>query len=145
MPSLRPATQDDKKFCRELHWRTMRAYVEATWGWDDVDQQARFEAAFDPARTEIIEVRGEAIGMLVVDRGSDPLRIVSIEIAPGHQRRGIGSTLIDRIVDEADGRPVSLQVLKANPAKALYERLGFTVVAETPTHWQMLCTVFETQ
>lgn len=138
MPSLRPATKDDKDFCRDLHWRTMRAYVEATWGWDEMDQLARFEIAFDSSRVEIIEQDGRAIGMLVVERESDPVRIVSIEIAPEHQRRGIGSALIARIIREAGGRPVWLQVLKANPAKALYERLGFVVVAETPTHWQML-------
>ena len=30
-----------------------------------------------------------------------------------------------------------LQVFKSNPAKYLYERLGFTVYGETETHYQM--------
>jgi ribosomal protein S18 acetylase RimI-like enzyme len=33
---------------------------------------------------------------------------------------------------------VTLQVLKVNPARRLYERLGFRVTGETPTHFLML-------
>jgi hypothetical protein len=33
--------------------------------------------------------------------------------------------------------PVSLRVLKVNPAQRLWRRLGFTVVGETETHWLM--------
>lgn len=138
MPILRPATPDEKEFCRELHWRTMRAYVEAIWGWNEAEQSQRFESAFDPSRTQIIEHDGQAIGMLVVDRAADPVKLMSIEIAPGYQNRGYGSAVIGRIVREAKNQAVWLQVLKVNRAKGLYERLGFVVVGETPTHWQML-------
>lgn len=138
MPTLRPATPDDKEFCRALHWQTMRAYVEATWGWNQAEQSQRFDAAFDPSRTQIIEQDGQAIGMLVVDRATDPVKLMSIEIMPGYQGRGYGSEVIGGIVREAMDRPVWLQVLKVNRAKGLYERLGFVVVGETPTHWQML-------
>ncbi len=34
--------------------------------------------------------------------------------------------------------PVRLQVIKGNPARNLYERLGFTVTGETDTHLLML-------
>lgn len=137
-PSFRQATTHDKSFCRDLHWRTMRAYVEATWGWDDADQAQRFEAGFHPSRTEIIEDRGQPIGMLVVDRASDPVRLLSIELSPEHQNRGLGSAIIRQIIREAGGRSVWLQVLKVNPAKQLYERLGFVTIEQTETHWQML-------
>lgn len=33
--------------------------------------------------------------------------------------------------------PVELQVLKVNPARSLYERLGFAVFDETETHHLM--------
>jgi hypothetical protein len=32
---------------------------------------------------------------------------------------------------------VRLQVLRINPAKALYERLGFEVCCQLERHWQM--------
>ncbi len=37
----------------------------------------------------------------------------------------------------AEGVPVALQVLKVNPARHLYERLGFSVVGETAMHCLM--------
>lgn len=42
------------------------------------------------------------------------------------------------VIREAGARPVWLQVLKVNPARALYERLGFRVVGQSDTHWHML-------
>jgi hypothetical protein len=33
--------------------------------------------------------------------------------------------------------PVKLRVLKVNPARRLYERLGFIHKGETPTHYLM--------
>ncbi|MGD1931063.1 MAG: GNAT family N-acetyltransferase [Leptolyngbyaceae cyanobacterium] len=48
-------------------------------------------------------------------------------IYPGLQRQGYGSQVIGDIIAQADekGLPVELQVVKINPAIALYERLGF--------------------
>jgi ribosomal protein S18 acetylase RimI-like enzyme len=58
---------------------------------------------------------------------------------PAYQGRGIGTTLIRRLQQRArkEGVPVTLQVFKVNPARALYERLGFKVTGETDTHCRM--------
>jgi hypothetical protein len=47
--------------------------------------------------------------------------------------------LIRRLCDQADAAnlPLELQVLKVNPARRLYERLGLTVIGETDTHYLM--------
>lgn len=116
----------------------MQGYVDATWGWNEVDQAQRFDAAFDPASTLIIELDEQPIGLLVVDRSCVPVRIRSIAISPAHQNKGHGTAILSRIIERAANNPVWLQVLKVNPAKALYRRLGFVVVAETSTHWQMV-------
>ena len=65
------------------------------------------------------------------------LVIASIQLLPEHQGRGIGTSLINVFLDEArdQGNDVTLQVLKVNGrARQLYERLGFSTVAETDTH-----------
>jgi hypothetical protein len=38
------------------------------------------------------------------------------------------------MIDEARaaGKPVALRVLKPNPARRLYERLGLEIISETP-------------
>jgi len=139
MLTLRQATDQDRDFCWDLHRQTMQGYVTATWGcWDDIDQTQRFNAAFDTSRALIIELNEQPIGMLVVDRNCVPVKIFSIEISPTHQNKGHGTTIICGIIKDAADKPVWLQVLKVNPAKNLYQRLGFAVVGETATHWHMI-------
>jgi ribosomal protein S18 acetylase RimI-like enzyme len=138
--SLRPATRDDYDFLWWLHRATMKPYVEKTWGWDEQWQARYFRDHFDPNTREIIEGDGEPIGCISVERRNDRISLGVIEIAPDHQNQGIGTKLIQTLCNEADARgvPVELQVLKVNPARSLYERLGFGVVGETETHYLMM-------
>lgn len=137
--SLRPATPCDLDFLWQLHRATMREYVDRTWGWNEGDQAAMFREGFEPTRTQIIELDGEAIGSWTIVREPDRIRLQRIEIDPPHQSRGIGTELVRQLSRQADsdGIPIELQVLKVNPARQLYERLGFCVVEDTPTHYQM--------
>ena len=98
---LRPATESDYGFLWWLHAATMRDYVEAIWGWDEAFQRQYFRDRFDPARIEIVERAGEAIGYLSVERHEDAIFLGVIEIAPDHQGRGIGTGLIRDLQDEA--------------------------------------------
>ena len=116
----------------------MRPYVEATWGWDEADQLARFTASFEPSLRHIIELGDQTIGVLHVDLQGSPVRLIDIQLLPAFQRQGHGTALIGTLLRQAGERPVWLQVLKANPAKSLYQRLGFRVVGDTETHWEML-------
>ena len=136
--ALRQATEVDRELFWQLLVQSMRPYVEATWGWHDADQRERFAAAFDPAACQVIELDGAAVGGLRVDYDTTPVRLLTIQIFPQFQCRGLGSAIITGILQQVAGRPVWLQVLKVNPAKALYERLGFRVTHETETHWHLM-------
>jgi ribosomal protein S18 acetylase RimI-like enzyme len=137
--SLRPATEDDYDFLWWLHCATMRPYVEKTWGWDEQWQAEYFRDRFDPTTRQVVEGDGAPIGCISAERRGDRIFLGVIEIAPDHQDRGIGTKLIRGFLDEADGRgvPVELQVIKVNPARRLYERLGFVVMGKTETHYLM--------
>jgi ribosomal protein S18 acetylase RimI-like enzyme len=134
--TLRPATQDDYDFLWRLHRATMQDYVDRIWGWDDAWQAQRFSEHFNPAKLRIIMVNDVRAGCLFVERCDDLIFLNVIEIAPEFQNRGIGSRLIHDFQNEAEaqGIPVQLQVLRANPARRLYERLGFVAIDETETH-----------
>jgi len=134
--SLRPATQEDYDFLWWLHRVTMRSYVDKTWGWDEAWQSQSFQERFDPTTREIIEFDGVPIGYIAVERRKEVIFLSSIEIAPDYQNRGIGTMLVQSLLDEGRSRgvPVELYVLKVNPAQRLYERLGFTIIRETETH-----------
>ena len=69
---------------------------------------------------------GRDVGVLCLEREEGGLFLANIEILPPFQNRGIGTRIIEDILASArrDCLPVRLQVLKVNPARRLYERLG---------------------
>jgi ribosomal protein S18 acetylase RimI-like enzyme len=76
---------------------------------------------------------------LRVEEHDDHIFVNYIALIPEHQRYGIGASLIRQVQASAAtrGLPVRLNVLKVNPARALYERLGFAVVGEDDVRWYM--------
>ncbi len=73
---------------------------------------------------------GPETGYGFVDRATPEL---AIAVRPGYRGRGIGTCLLDTLLDRASQRhrAVSLSVTLDNPAVALYQRLGFRAIAES--------------
>lgn len=118
----------------------MKEYVDATWGWDDDYQQDHFAKHFDVTGCQIVLVDGRKAGQITVVEQSMSHFISGVYILPEFQNMGLGSALVQQIMEKAteNGRPVTLQVLKANePARRLYKRLGFVETAEKLTHHVM--------
>jgi ribosomal protein S18 acetylase RimI-like enzyme len=130
---LRPATNEDYDFLYSLHRETLKDYIDATWGWEENWQQEYFREHFTSAEKDIIQFKGEDIGCLSVRDEGDHLFLAYIAVLPNFQRQGIGTRLIKGVMDEAEEKavPVTLRVLRVNPARALYEHLGFEVVKMT--------------
>jgi ribosomal protein S18 acetylase RimI-like enzyme len=137
--TLRAATAADDDFLYELHRATMKDYVAKTWKWNESWQQDHFHQSFDPQTCHVILFNDQPIGALSVARRVDEVFLASVEISPEHQRQGIGTFVIRQVLDDAGriGKPVVLQVLKVNPARRLYERLGFCLIGESETHYIM--------
>lgn len=137
--SYRDAVAGDREWLFRLKAAAMRDYVAAVYGWDEAEQRRRFDAGFDPGRIAIIRAAGSDVGMIEVAEEEGRFFLARIEILPAFQNRGIGTRAILGVLEKAaqKGKPVFLQVLRPNPAKALYERLGFSVYEETPTHFRM--------
>ena len=57
---------------------------------------------------------------------------LAIAVTPAHIGRGAGSLMLARLIADtaANHSAIALSVRANNPAKALYERLGFTIVTE---------------
>lgn len=81
------------------------------------------------AETEAGEVAGYA-GLREVDGTVD---VQTIAVVPAHQRRGLGTTLLDALIDVARrrrAREILLEVRADNePAIAFYQRHGFQRIA----------------
>jgi GNAT superfamily N-acetyltransferase len=135
--SRRIATADDVSFALNCETETMRPYAIATWGeWPEERVRVRAHENARAGRTEIIELDGEPIGILRVERNFASYDLKQIFLVPAYQRRGIGSALVDSLLEEtkAASVPLRLRVLKVNPARNLYKRLGFRVVESTPEY-----------
>ena len=138
--TLRPVTEEDYAWLWQLKQRTMRAYVEQTWGtWDEGVQDIFFRQGFFPEKLRIIQAGGRDAGLLEVEQNSHEVFLLRIEIAPEFQGRGLGSAVIGELAATARAArlPLRLQVLRVNPARRLYARLGLRVVGENATHVQM--------
>jgi GNAT superfamily N-acetyltransferase len=129
--SLRPATDADRPFLLELRLATMAPHFERQGCAIDLDEhRRRVDHRFDAAR--VIERDGRAVGLLKLLREGDPWTLEQLQLAPAAQGQGLGAALLREVLAEARAAGVGLElsVLKANPARRLYERLGFVVCAE---------------
>lgn len=137
--NTRPATSDDYEFVYQVKVDALKEYIAQTWGWDDRVQREFHERNFSPENMQIIRHDEADAGFLVVEEMKDEIRLNEINLLRRFQRKGIATEIIQKIQGDASAkeRRVWLQVLKVNPAIRLYERLGFTVYAETETHDKM--------
>ncbi|HEY2296819.1 MAG TPA: GNAT family protein [Jatrophihabitans sp.] len=133
--SRRSATPADIPFLRALF---ADAHLELTCLPTDtrfvlVDMQFRAQrrqhAANHPHAThEIVLAEGSDAGRLLVDRSSEPIRLVDVSIALGHRRTGIAASILADLTTEADSAHRSLEttVWSGNTAAvALVEHNGF--------------------
>lgn len=138
--TLRPAVAEDSEFAFSLKKAALGSYVAETYGWDEGEQRALHLRRFRTADIQIVLLEDQPVGLLNVHRESDCIHLRQLFILPEFQNQGIGGHLARKLLEESERKRVliALQVLKSNPrAKAFYERLGFQLVGETETHYQM--------
>jgi ribosomal protein S18 acetylase RimI-like enzyme len=102
-------------------------------------QHAQYRAAYPAAEWLIVEAEGMPAGRLAVDRRDASLHLIDIALVPERRGTGLGGAILADLIGEADalGLPVSLQVDQTNPARRLYERLGFRVLEDRPPYLWM--------
>jgi ribosomal protein S18 acetylase RimI-like enzyme len=140
--ALRPVAEGDRAFLVELYG-SVREPELARVPWDGVTKRAFIEHQFSAqdahyrehypgATLDVIEIDDEPAGRLYVHRGPRDIRIMDIALAPAFRGRGIGSELLRSLIGEADTseRTLSIHVEANNPARRLYERLGFRLAGE---------------
>jgi GNAT superfamily N-acetyltransferase len=136
---LRRVEAADFDFLFRLKVVCLKEYVTAIWGWDEAFQRSRFAANFYPSDSHIIVACGRDIGQLSVEFRSADVHLNGIYLLPAYQGQGLGGRIIGDVLARAHAgnRPVQLQVIIGNPARRLYERLGFRATQKTSTHFIM--------
>jgi len=130
--SLRAATAYDEDRLFALHREALHGYVDATWGWHEAWQRTYFSDHYAAARNALV-TRGEAlIGRISISRHWRKIFLRDIELIASERNRGLGSAMIRAVLALArtGDKSVELLVLDCNPARGLYERLGFRTVSD---------------
>jgi len=133
MLALRPAVDEDKPFIEAAFFAEHRWMIEklVTWRGDEFERMQFYER-FVLDITSIIVVDGIDIGWISVRRDSQSICLEEITVLRAWQNQGLGTLLIRQLIEEARTKkfPLRLSTAKINPARRLYERLGFRVTGE---------------
>jgi GNAT superfamily N-acetyltransferase len=135
---LRPALDHDFEYCRRVY------FVEMSWIIDELHldrtaQENSFRQQWHAAQVRIIVLGGTDVGWLQAITQDNELFIAQMFVDSPFQRRGIGTEVMRRLIGEANeaNLAVRLNVVRINPARRLYERLGFRVTHEDDRKFYM--------
>jgi GNAT superfamily N-acetyltransferase len=133
----RPATVEDTEFARRVHHAAYRDVVERQFGpWDEAVQNWFFDSDWRDAQHEIVLVDGTPCGYVSIEERAADIHVRELVVAPAFQGRGIGTTILQDLIERARvrGVPIRLGTHRVNRANHLYRRLGFRETGQTDTH-----------
>jgi ribosomal protein S18 acetylase RimI-like enzyme len=134
----RPATAEDEGFLFRLYAAT-RADLDAIGLPPEQKdllikmqfsaQRQQYSSAFPAAENTIILIDDVPVGRTLISKGVTEYRLVDIALLPQFRGIGVGTSLINDLLNDADAANavVRLNVRKENVALNLYQRLGFVV------------------
>jgi ribosomal protein S18 acetylase RimI-like enzyme len=147
--TLTTATAADREFLFEVYAASRDSEMAAV-PWNDAQKRGflrmQFEAQdrhyrehYPGAQFQVIHHEGSPIGRLYLDESPDQIRIMDIALLPAWRGAGIGSALLGGILARATAsrRVVILHVEHNNPARRLYDRLGFRPAADEGVYLRM--------
>lgn len=134
----RKVVPDDLPFLVKLRHETMSPHLVAS-GVEQSEAEHLRRVLINFESAEILLQDQERVGLFKVVRNGLNWELVQVQLCPSHQGRGLGSKLVGQLVSEAQAANATLRlsVLKANPARRVYERLGFEVVSEQEHSFEM--------
>jgi len=140
--TLRDALPSDEPFLFEVYAST-RAQEMALVPWDDEQrksfltmqfaaQHSHYQAQFPDASYSLICREEVPLGRFYVLRNEEDIRILDLTLLPEYRNGGIGTALLQNLLEEAaqSGKRVQIYVETYNPSLRLFERLGFKNIAE---------------
>lgn len=117
-----------------------QAQIDAFLAQQHAAQHHHYTTHYPGLARYAIRRAGDDVGRLYLYIGQDDVRIVDIALLPPARNRGIGAALLTDIIAHAAGRAmrVSIHVERNNPARRLYERCGFTRVADANGLYELM-------
>lgn len=144
--TLRRIQDRDIPVLKEIYWSTRTQEMERVPHWTPLMKKEFLEQQFHAQHTYyqnnykdadfwLILKNKKIAGRLYVSATSEgeSLRIIDITLLPEFRNTGTGTAILKELLQrsEKSGLMVSIHVEAFNPAKQLYERLGFKKISET--------------
>lgn len=104
-------------------------------------RQMTYEARYPNAENWILsDESGTPAGRILVDRKPECWRIIDIALLAAYRGKGFGTTILEGFQRQCEkaGASMALRVDPANPARRLYERLGFRTASEDAVAVEMV-------
>ena len=127
----------DTELARAVHHRAYRDVSVRQFGpWDEKAQDEFFADGWSAASHQVVLCDGVPCGYICVEDRGGEIHLRELVIDPEFQGRGIGSSLLREVIEDARARqvPVRLGTFHLNRAVNLYRRMGFREVGRTETH-----------
>jgi GNAT superfamily N-acetyltransferase len=136
--AFRPALPEDFDYCERLYFVEMER-INRELKLDRDVQVASFRRQWDVTQVRIVTRDGADIGWLQSATRDGTFFLGQLFVEAARQRRGIGTEVMNRLIGEATRtrQAMTLGVVKSNPAKRLYDRLGFCVVDDDERKFYM--------
>lgn len=135
---LRQCEKNDFDLIFTLKKLCMKWYIEMIYGWNEEIQikKTHNEIEKNINNMKIIAVDNKDIGVTIFTKNDDCYCVGLIMIHPHYQNNGIASSIISDYIHIAkkDNKKIIIKTFKENPARRLYERLGFKAYCEDETH-----------
>ena len=137
--SLRPVTADDREFLLRVY-ECSREIELSMVPWDAATRRAFVEHQFDAQSSyysseyqdpvhHVIKLADEPVGRLYVNRTDTEIAILDITVLSQYRGRGIGSSIVGDLLDEARRSDKSVQVYAEtfNPSQEFFTKRGFKI------------------
>ena len=102
----------------------MKHTIEQAYEWDEATQRGHAEESLGGM---IVLVEEKPVGVVTLADWGNQLHVAWMALAPEVQGRGLGRALVEYCQRQARRatKPLTLQVLRNNPAAEFYKRCGF--------------------
>lgn len=127
---LVPAEESHSEFSYQLKKSAYGDYIKEIWGWDEEVVRDLHAQDWLNKRPKIILYDKQPIGTIYLNENKDYIEIAQFIILSEYQNKGIGSYILEGILDRADrsGLITRLDYLHTNPVASLYKRFNFKIV-----------------
>jgi GNAT superfamily N-acetyltransferase len=124
---FRPAARSDFGFCWPIYRDAMKPLTEAFGPWNEAAQHRLIEEAVADSDTSILRQHETDAGWLQVEETRHVVHLQQIFLLPEVRNHGLGTAFLAwmKVRAERKRKDLTLEVLTNNPARRLYERLGF--------------------